>query len=127
MRFDTSGLPDNATIVSASLRLYVTAKSNHDNRNLVGDWYSSIHWPIDSADYSPTVSGTALPGTSIDQLAVGSVKDLPLSGVATISKTGFSALRLGISGGQPPGDNYVQMASFEHTTLPEAQLIVTFS
>ncbi|MDX6407723.1 MAG: thermitase, partial [Gaiellaceae bacterium] len=36
LRFDTSSLPDDATITGVTLRMYVTRKADSDNRNLVG-------------------------------------------------------------------------------------------
>ena len=49
LRFNTAALPDNATVTSATLRLYVTGKADADNRNLVGEWYSGASWPIATA------------------------------------------------------------------------------
>jgi hypothetical protein len=43
-----------------------------------------------------------------------------------VSTTGWTALRLHVSGGQPAGDNYVQMAAFENSN-PVAQLVVTYT
>ena len=39
LRFDTSSLPDNATVTSAKLRLSVTGRTDGDDRSLVGEWY----------------------------------------------------------------------------------------
>jgi glucose/arabinose dehydrogenase len=127
LRFDTSSLPDNATVTSATLRLYVTGKADADNRNLVAEWYPSSNWPIDSSDYALAPSGTAIPGADINQISTGTTNDFPLTGIDFISKTGFTGLRLQIDGGQPNGDNLVQIASFEYSTLPQAQLIVSYT
>jgi hypothetical protein len=143
LRFDTSALPDNANILSATLRLYVSAKADADNRTLIGEWYPSSEWPIDPSDYALTSPATALAGADITQLAVGTTNDLPLiglgsssaagagsistTGATSISTTGYSALRLQVAGDQPTGDNYVQIASFDDPTRPEPQLIVTYN
>jgi hypothetical protein len=50
-----------------------------------------------------------------------------LSGVSAVSTTGYTALRLHVSGGQPAGDNYVQMAAFENNSRPAAQLVVNYT
>ena len=65
---------------------------------------------------------TALPGTDITSLDKNSTVELTLTSPSSISLTGYTALRLGISGGQPNGDNYVQIATLEHTSRPEPQL-----
>jgi hypothetical protein len=127
MRFDTSAIPDGATVTGATLRLQVTAKQNADARNLVAEWYDSANWPIDGGDYALGSSANALAGSAIAQIVVGSQNDFALSGLGSLSKTGFSGLRLQVDGGQPSGDNFVQVASFDHATLPEPQLVVTYT
>src|SRR5439155_13028215 len=106
---DTSALPDNATVTSATLKVYVTAKADADDRSLMAEYYSSSNWPIDPADYSLSSSGNALSGADITGITVGSVNSFALTGLTGISTTGYTGLRLHVSGGQPNGDNLVQM------------------
>jgi hypothetical protein len=127
MRFDTSALPDDATITSAKLRLYVTAKTNFDSRNLVAEWYPSSNWPIDSSDYVLSAAGTALAGADMSSITTGATNDFSLTGLSSIATTGYTGLRLLVDGGQPSGDNYVQIASFDNPTFPEPQLVVTYT
>ena len=127
LRFDTSAIPDNATITSATLRLYVNKKADADNRNLVGEWYSASSWPIDPGDYSLTSSANALTGADITAIATGASNDFALTGLGSISKTGFTGLRLHVDGAQPTGDNDVQFAAFEDSSLPEPKLVVTYT
>jgi glucose/arabinose dehydrogenase/PKD repeat protein len=127
IRFDTSAIPDGATITSATLRLRVTAKSDADNRNLVAEWYPGSNWPIDVADYSLTSSANALVGADITALTTGATNTFALVNAANVSKTGYSGLRLQVDGGQPAGDNQVQFASWDSTSLPEPQLVVTYT
>ena len=127
LRFDTSSLPDDATVTSAKLRVYVNKKSDGNNRNLVGGWYAGSNWPIDVADYALESSADALEGADVTGLSVGSVNEFTLSGLGSVSRTGYSGLRLHIDGGVPTADNYVQFASFDHATLPEPQLVVTYT
>ena len=75
LRFDTSSLPDGATITAATLKLHVTAKTDADNRSLVGEWYPSSNWPIDAADYTLNSSANALTGADITQISTGAVSE----------------------------------------------------
>jgi len=42
LRFDTSALPDNATITSATLRIYVTSITNVDSRSVCADYFQWV-------------------------------------------------------------------------------------
>jgi hypothetical protein len=127
LRFDTSSLPDNATVTSAVLRVFVTAKQNADARSLVADWYDASSWPIDAADWVLDPAGSALAGAPVSGIAVGAQNDFSFAGLGSVSLTGPTGLRLQLGGGQPAGDNYVQMASFDNPSNPRPQLIVTYT
>jgi len=127
LRFDTSGLPDGATISSATLQVHVTKKADADGRNLVAEWVSATIWPIDGADFALDSTASALVGRDVTAITTGAVNSLLLTGLSAISTTGPTALRLHLDGGQPSGDNYVQMASLEHNALPEAKLVVSYT
>ncbi len=126
LRFDTSALPDGATIESASLRLSVLAKADADNRGLEGEWYSAANWPIDAGDSSVVSSASAFPSLDITGLSTTAVNSVALGGLSSISTTGYTGLRLHLGGGQPSGDNYLQVAAFEHASRPEAELVVSY-
>ena len=85
-----------------------------------------MHWPIDANDYTLNAQGGALTA-DIATLATGEIADIPVTTTSGISATGLSALRLLVDGGQLVGDNYVQMASWDNTTYPEPQLVVTYT
>jgi hypothetical protein len=125
LRFDTSSLPDNATVTAATLKVRVNAKTDADNRNLVGEWYPASQWPIDAADWTLNPGTTALAGADVTAIATGATSSFALQGLGSISKTGFTGLRLGIDGGQPSGDNYVQLSALESGN--PAQLVVTYT
>jgi Concanavalin A-like lectin/glucanases superfamily len=127
LRFDTSGLPDGATVSSATLKVFVSGKADADNRELVAEWYAASSWPIDAADFSLDSTGSALAGADITSLATGSVNSFALVGLSAVSTTGSTGLRLHVSGAQPVGDNFVQIASLEHASNPEAQLVVSYT
>ena len=125
LRFDTSSLPDGATVTGVKLRGYLTSVADADDRTLIGEWYSA--WPIDAADWTLTSGTNALAGTDITSLSKNSTVELTLANPGNISLTGYTGLRLGISGSQPGGDNHVQFATLEHPSRPEPQLLVTYT
>ncbi len=127
VRFDTSALPDRATVTSAILRLYVTAKADNDNRNLVAEWYAATSWPIDAGDYALTSTASALAGADITAIRTGVQSSFSLLAPSNVSKSGHTALRLHVDGDQPTGDNYVNIASWDNSSQPEPQLIVTYT
>jgi hypothetical protein len=126
LRFDTSALPDGATITSATLKVYVTRKTDGDDRSLMAEWLDASAWPIDAADFTLASSGSALAGSDVTGVSVGAVNSFALAGVSAVSTTGWTALRMHLSGGQPAGDNYVQMATSESSN-PAPQLVVTYT
>jgi len=127
MRFATSGLPDGATIPSATLKIYVTKETDADDRSLTAEWVDGAStWPIDAGDFTLVGSGSALAGSDITGLDVGAVNSFALAGLSSVSSTGWTGLRFHVSGGQPTGDNYVQMAAFGNAN-PVAQLVVTYT
>ncbi|HET9051743.1 MAG TPA: DNRLRE domain-containing protein, partial [Candidatus Dormibacteraeota bacterium] len=128
VRFNLSGLPSNATVTSATLRVYVTGTANGDGRNLVAEWVPASDWPITASDYALTSTASALSGVPVSSISTGAVNALSLTGLSGITPGGTAGLRLTIDGGQPAGDNYVQMATFDNTSsLPVPQLVVTYT
>ena len=127
LRFDTSALPDGATVTSATLKLRATAKADADNRALQAEWYPASNWPIDAADWSLDSTASALAGADLTAISLGQVNSFALAGLGSISTTGATALRLHVSGGEPAGDNYLQLAALEHASLPEAQLVLEWT
>jgi hypothetical protein len=55
------------------------------------------------------------------------VNNFALQGVSSVSKTSYTGLRLHVDGGQPSGSNSVVYATWDHATLPEPQLVVTYT
>lgn len=123
IRWDTSSLDDAAVIVGATLRLRVNFKSDADSRSLVAEWYS-YDGSISDADYASTASSTAHAGTTIASITTGQDNDFALQNLENINLSGYTGIRLHISGGEPTGHNQVDWASFDHTTLTEPRLII---
>lgn len=123
LKFDTSALPDNAQVTFATLRVWVAAKANINARNLTADWFT---WTGTSSDYTEAAGTNALSGVAISSITANSDNDFTLSNVQNVSTSGFTYLRLHISGGQPSGQNYVAISTYEDTNT-EPRLIVTYS
>ena len=103
LRFDTSALPDGATVTSAVLRLHVRGKADADDGAWSGSGMAASNWPIDGGDWSLDSSGSALAAVDLTGMPVGSVSEFDLVGLGSVSTTGSTGLRLHLSGGQPSG------------------------
>lgn len=128
LRFDTSSLPDGATITSAQLQLAVTGKSSTDRRNLVAEWYPGTSWPADSTDWTVSDSSSAHAGTPLDSISVGQQVSFPLQNLSSIDRMGSTALRVHVSGAATPptGANDLAYAAHDHQSLPGPTLLVQY-
>jgi len=127
IRFDTSTIPVGATLTTASLRLFVTGATSTNGRNLVAEWYNGATWPVDGSDYAPAASNDASTGTAIGALGVNAFNTLPLQNLGSISRSGYTTIRLHVDGGQPSGENLVFFAAYEGGPSQAAQLVVTYT
>lgn len=125
LRWDTSSLFDDATVLSATLRLHTseTGISDVDSRSLTVEWYDA--GTIGAEDYAATAVGDAHAGTALSAIVPSADNDFALLAPTSVNLTGYTGLRLHISGGVPSGSNIVDFASSEHATLPEPMLLVT--
>ena len=126
LRWDTSSIPDGAVPQSASLDLVGwNFKSDANSRSVVGEYYN---WDgvntTDWAQDAPT-TGLAFSKTIASWNATGN-NSIPLTNLSGINKTGYTSLRLHISGGTPTDQNYVDIATYEHATKTEPRLTVTY-
>lgn len=97
IRFNTSSLPSNAIVTSANLVIYVQSRSFSNYRNLLGAWASSSAWPIDVTDWTDPVGTTAFT-ESIANVTYNAYAIPLTNAAANISKTGYTALKIGVSG-----------------------------
>jgi len=116
--FDTSAIPDTATINSATLQLYLTSNEHTDGRYLVGEYFD-YGAGVDAADYSSTAPGSPILSKAQTALTTSAYNDLPISDLSGVSKTGTTKLRLTLSGGQPTGRNWVSANSSRGTYAPK--------
>ncbi len=126
MRWDTSSIPDGETVTSAVLRVRGFNIDDWNGRSVTLEWYD-MGTP-DSSDYTSTVGSDAHAGTAIASLSESADNDFALLALSNINKTGFTGLRMHVSGGAPTsgGGNHFRYASWDHATLDPPRLIVTY-
>ena len=121
VRFDTSALPDNATITSAVLKIYLSEASFPDgaaNFKFQGGYYTA--WPIEPDDYVPpdSMGSDAFLSTTADEFTPDARNSFSLSNLGSISKTGYTGFRFGLVkvGGNtaPPGQNFIAVTFVEY-------------
>lgn len=110
IRFDTSSIPDNATVTSGTLDLRAVdsfVASDVDGLFFVAEYYT---WTpsATTADYTVTASNSAHTGTSLSSLNSAGYKNFALQNLTNINKSGYTGFRLHISegAGAPTGADY---------------------
>lgn len=129
LRFDTSVLPDDATVSAATLEVYVKSHSDTNTLNLCGEYYDP--GTIDSADWTAGEATTAF-STALSGITDSAAKIITLSSAAAnISLVSYTGIRLTISkraaDAAPTGNNNVQIASYDDTSFAEPILHVTYT
>jgi hypothetical protein len=128
LRFDTSSLPDGATITAANLKLYIDGAGAPDGATFGVDYYDFGGEPSVAADWEQTSAGDAISSISPGSLTTGVVNTLALTGLTGISKTGITGFRIAPKESTAPsGDNFIDIAAREHATGAPAQLVVTYT
>jgi hypothetical protein len=126
LRFDTSSLGSGATVTGATLALYVISRSTSQSASLLADYYDFGGEPSGSEDWVLT-SSPAILSQSVSSLTTGAVNSITITDLSGISKTGITGIRLTLSAITPTGTNEVEIAAYEHTTLQEPRLTVTYT
>jgi hypothetical protein len=131
LRFDTSALPDGATVTAAVLRLSITGKATSEAFPLNVEYYDSGA-AISDDDYTvtPGSTGAQVAAATWQAWATTGTVDISLGNLASISLTGITGFRLGMVGTPSTGgdfDTRIQFAEFGHASRAIPQLIVTYT
>jgi len=128
-RFDTSSLPNDATVTAANLKLYLNSKGDPDNLDYAGDFYDFGGEPSVDADWEATSSGDAITTIDATGQTAGVVNTIALTTLTGVSLTGFTGLRLSSkTNPTPTGDNFLTYAMHEDATSGRRpQLEVTYT
>lgn len=114
LSFDTSVLPDTASVIGASLKLVSGGTYNTDNRALMADWHV---WTPVQADWTELGVSGAISGVPISMIPADGPFEIQLENApANVSKTGLTYLRLTINGGAPTSANRVTIWGLGHET-----------
>lgn len=128
IRFNTATIPDGAVVASAILRVMIASNApwSSDSRNLDCEYHQ-----FTTITPSEFVKNTGTNAFSIPivsgAIAGNTMKDIALSNVSNVVKTGYTGLRMSISGGAPAGSNQFYFYSFDDTYNTKPQLIVTYN
>lgn len=123
LEFDASAIADTVTKQAATLELYVKLVGSADALSLVGDWYTGA---MSEAGHTRVISSsTAFTAIPLSGITAGQVLSIPLTNLSNLSLTGVTRIRLGLSGSDPTGTNYLGIASLEDQQQ-EARLTVTY-
>lgn len=104
LQWDTSIIPDTATITYASVIAFIANKADNNARSLTMDYYN---WdPADAGDYTATEGTDAHAGTLLSDLTLASFEEFALLNPNTnINKSGFTQIRFHVSGPETSSDS----------------------
>ncbi len=128
VRFDTSSVPDNATVTAASLALYCGSKSDNatSNYSVVADYYDFGGSPTVPGDWIETASPSIWTAVDLGSVTANAINTFTLTNLTGISKTGYTGIRITFSAGAPTGTNELSIASYEDANQ-EPRLTVTYT
>lgn len=121
LEIDTSGLPDMATVVRATLKEYVLSRGTAQAFHVVGDYYHFGGEPSVAADWIQTANPNiftpgAEPVTGFTANAWNTMDVIELGG---INKFGYTGIRLTFDDfATPTGDTHLEFASSESSEPP---------
>jgi len=125
LRFNTGAIPDDATITGVVLKLYIESKlDSADNYGLVGDYYDFGGEPTVAGDWIETAT-SIFTAIDIGSLTATAQNNITLTNLSGINKTGYTGIRLTLTGGTPTTLNSVRVG--KHESSQPAVLEVTYT
>lgn len=126
LRWDTSALPDDAIISAATLELWANSISG-SSKPLIMEWYT---WTpsMGAGNYSLTPGATANAGVEISAFTTGQYNVVTLINPTTVSRTGYTGMRIAVDYASAPGVSETYQATFQtQEGLNPAKLNVTYT
>ena len=129
IRWDTSLIPDDATIDSASFSVYANHYGGSDSLSVVADAHEWTGVAADWMENAPTTPILNVPLSTFSPQ--GAIKTASFSTLDWINKSGYSYFRgmvTKLSGdAAPTGFNYNNFAAIDDASLQEPRLIVNYT
>lgn len=118
IRYDTSNIPDDATITAAKIVMRFAQRVDADGTfNLEGEYYDFGGKPSTSADWVETVGSSIFTPVDLGTLATGSFFEFPLNDLSGINKSGITGFRFTLSSGTPSvGKNLLGVNSYSQNS-----------
>lgn len=133
IRFDTSSIPDGATIISAVLEIIQSdTTTNTNGLSLRAEWYDWSGTYGNPSDHSHLVAADAIADTPLTTFTtIGAKHTFTLLNPSNVDKTGYTGLRFGLSqraaDAAPTGVNRFRFASVESGLYVEPLLRVNYT
>jgi hypothetical protein len=133
--FDTSAIPDDATITAATLQVVVGVSNVQGSlaKTLDLEWYDFGAGIDDAGDWVENLvsaSAGSVPFATWSAWADNATVNISLSNPTSINKSGETGIRIAHSSGDPGAgvqDNEVTFYAFENATFNEPRLVVTYT
>ena len=130
-RWDTSSIPDAATITDVKFKFYCTSRLTVDGASftLGAKWFNT--WDGTAAgeyEFAPAPSD-ALSGVALSTITSNAENTLTLLGPSQVNKSGNTGLKLFLEGASTPlGNNSITVRTLDDTTTTadEPRLVVTY-
>ena len=118
-RWDTSSIPDTATITSATLSAYCqNIADGSASRSFGAVWYDFGGEPTVAADIDPdeTFASSVITKVRLNVITSAAENTFTVTDFTGINKTGWTGVRMGVDGGQPTADDEFSIRNHENGT-----------
>jgi len=128
LRWDTSSIADGASISAAELAFIYLGQGGSFDYDLIGQWYDFGGEPTVAADIITDAVYDAI-APQDPSLWGGAPQEIvvPIADLSGINKTGYTGLRLKLTGTTPTTAEYYSIAVYEHATHAPPELRVTYT